>query len=307
MVTARDGHRNYVKSNLPSSKQKQSSTEASSFKKVKKKLKRVLDRRYITLVDDVRFLTHFFLIPKTWKVVDGKQVPDDIRMVYDATRSGLNQAVWTPWFPMPTIISHLRSVVAGTFMSDCNVGEMFLNFMLEPKLRPFAGVDLTCLFLEDISAENAVIRGCWERMLMGLSPSPYWMTKDLMEVEMMIQGNRRTPGIFFGWKRVVLNLPGTLRYNQSMLCVYKVGVNDNIVLDVYFYVDDGRPTAGSANLIGEQPNGCGSCFVSWDCKTLAGKGLPQVNNLGSGQELRWIQQRVWSRSSFRRISERRVR
>ena len=154
-------------------------------------------RGYITLVDDIRFLTHFFLVPKTWKVVDGKQVPDDIRMVYDATRSSLNQAIWAPWFPMPTIISHLRSVVARTFMSDCNVGEMFLNFMLELKLRPFVGVDLTCLFPEDISAENAVIRGCWERMLMGLSPSPYWMTKDLMEVEMMIQGNRRTLGNVF--------------------------------------------------------------------------------------------------------------
>jgi len=37
------------------------------------------------------------------------------------------------------------------------------------------------------SKENEVIRGCWERMLMGLSPSPYWVTKDLVEVEMMIR------------------------------------------------------------------------------------------------------------------------
>ena len=50
------------------------------------------------------------------------------------------------WFSIPTVLSHLRSVVAGSFMTDCDVGEMFLNFMLELDLRPYDGVDLTCLF-----------------------------------------------------------------------------------------------------------------------------------------------------------------
>ena len=56
-------------------------------------------------------------------------------------------------------MSHLRSVVAGTFMMDCDMGEMFLNFMLEPDLRPYVGVNLTCPFLEDMSAKDPVIRG----------------------------------------------------------------------------------------------------------------------------------------------------
>ena len=38
-------------------------------------------------------------------------------------------------------------------MTDCDVGEMFLNFMLEPKLRPFTGVNLSCLFPEETSAK----------------------------------------------------------------------------------------------------------------------------------------------------------
>ena len=80
-------------------------------------------------------------------------------MVYDATRSGLNKAVWAPWFPMTTVVSHLRSVAAGTYMCDCDVGEMFPNFMLEPKLRPYAGVDITCLFPEDVTASMPSIRG----------------------------------------------------------------------------------------------------------------------------------------------------
>ena len=50
-------------------------------------------------------------------------------------------------------------------------------------------------------------------MLMGFSPSPFWITKDLMEVEMMLRGNRRAPGNDFGWNKVVLNLSGTLKYD----------------------------------------------------------------------------------------------
>ena len=84
---------------------------------------------------------------------------------------------------MPTVVSHLRSVVAGTFMTDCDVGEMFLNFMLELDLRPYAGVDLTCVFPEDVSANDPVIRGWWERMLMGFLPSSYLVTNDLMVME----------------------------------------------------------------------------------------------------------------------------
>ena len=32
---------------------------------------------------------------------------------------------------------------------------------------------------------------------MGFSPSSYWVTKDLMEVEIIIRGNRRAPGNVF--------------------------------------------------------------------------------------------------------------
>ena len=148
-----------MKSELTNSRQKQNSPGTTPIKKVKKKLKKVLDRGYINLVDKIKSLAHFFQVPKTWKIVEGKLVADDIRMVYDATCSGLNQAVWTPWFPMPTVLSPLRAVVAGTIMSDCDVGEMFLNFMLEPKLRPYAGVDLTFLFPEEVPAENQCIQG----------------------------------------------------------------------------------------------------------------------------------------------------
>ena len=47
---------------------------------------------------------------------------DEIRMVYDATKSGLNDAVWDPWFATTTVESHLRYVEADTFVCDHSVG-----------------------------------------------------------------------------------------------------------------------------------------------------------------------------------------
>ena len=56
----------------------------------------------------------------------------DIRtMVYNATSSGLNDAVWAPWFSLPTVESHVRVVDEGTYMADNDLGEIFLNFMVD--------------------------------------------------------------------------------------------------------------------------------------------------------------------------------
>jgi hypothetical protein len=52
----------------------------------------------------------------------------DIRLVYDGTKSGLNKAMWAPWFGLPSVDSLLRCLAPGTFMADNNVGEMFLIF-----------------------------------------------------------------------------------------------------------------------------------------------------------------------------------
>ena len=87
LTTSKATYRCVYKKNYP---------DAGSFEKVKKKLAKVLSWEYISLSGEVKSLTHFFPVPKTWKVVGSKWVPDDIRMVYDSTRSGLNKAVWAP-------------------------------------------------------------------------------------------------------------------------------------------------------------------------------------------------------------------
>jgi hypothetical protein len=56
-------------------------------------------------------------------------------MVYNGTSSGLNDWLWVPWFTLPTITTLAISVEVGTHMGDLDVGEMFLNFILELKAR----------------------------------------------------------------------------------------------------------------------------------------------------------------------------
>ena len=55
--------------------------------------------------------------------------------------------------------------------------------MLVLELRPYTGIDLTCLFPDEVSFIYPVIRGWWERMLIGFSPSSYLVTKDLPMIE----------------------------------------------------------------------------------------------------------------------------
>lgn len=89
-------------------------------------------RRYIA-PGFVSSLTSFVVVPKG---------SDDIRMVYDASVSGLNDSIWVPRFPLPTIRTHLRAVEECTpYMADLDVGEMFLNFVLHSDLRALCGVD----------------------------------------------------------------------------------------------------------------------------------------------------------------------
>jgi hypothetical protein len=58
-----------------------------------RKIGKVRKRRYIE-AGPVESLTSFFAVPKGL---------DDIRMVYDGTKSGLNDVIWVPRFPLPTV------------------------------------------------------------------------------------------------------------------------------------------------------------------------------------------------------------
>ena len=88
-------------------------------------------------------------------------------MVYEATKSGLNEAVCAPCFAMPTVDTLLWSTTVYSYMTDCDVGKILLNFMLEPSVRPHAGIDLTYDFTEEAKRNGERLKGCWSRVLMG--------------------------------------------------------------------------------------------------------------------------------------------
>jgi hypothetical protein len=71
---------------------------ADTHDKMKAKLSKVRDRRYIEGSSEVHSLISFFAVPKG---------DEDVRMVYDGTKSGLNNCIWVPRFPLPTVGTHL--------------------------------------------------------------------------------------------------------------------------------------------------------------------------------------------------------
>lgn len=199
--------------------------------KVRAKLAKVRDRRYIG-PGRVESLTSYFSVPK------GEA---DIRMVYDGTASGLNDSIWVPSFGVPTIRTHLRMIGPSSWMADLDVGEMFLNFFLHEALRALAGVDLTPYFGEG----KRRVWETWQRAAMGLKSSPYQATQALEVAEEVIKGNRHDQENVFRWDRVELNLPGAETYDPTKAWVMKLRVDGTLAADFVTYVDDVRPVGGT--------------------------------------------------------------
>jgi hypothetical protein len=131
----------------------------------------------------------------------------DMRMVYDGSVSGLNDAMWVPRFVLPTIQTHQRAVKEQTYMADVDVaGEMFLNFVLHDELRSVSGVDLTCFFP---AADGGRVWETLHRATMGLKSSPYQCTQAMGIAEEVNRGDRHDPGNVFWWDYVRFNLPGS--------------------------------------------------------------------------------------------------
>lgn len=136
-------------------------------KKVLGKLAVVM-KGYVVWNPNIKSYTHYFLVPKGL---------EDICMVYNLSKSGLNLCLWVPRFPLPHLDTHLRVVVQGTWMGDLDLGEMLLNFPLHPDVQEVCGVDLSQYesAMEELCSEEGVQfeKGMgWTRCAMGLQPLP---------------------------------------------------------------------------------------------------------------------------------------
>ena len=234
----RDGTPLFVnKDKLPKFMRKQKISGDQNIKdRVKLKLSKVILRGYLAL-GAVLSLTSYFHVPKG---------EDDIRMVYDATACGLNDALWAPTFWMPTILNVLDAATETSWFGDVDAGEMFLNYPLDIAMRAFAGVDVSWMYPDN--------PGCtwyrWTRMAMGLRSSP-WVTTRLFAWAMeIIKGDRRDPLNPFHWTEVRLNLPGSSEYDPSSPRVYRWNpIALAIACECVTFVDDLRSIGPTVELI----------------------------------------------------------
>jgi hypothetical protein len=114
------------------------------------KLSNIQNRRYLE-PGEVFTLTLFFAVPKG---------VNDIRMVYDGTKSRLNENIWVPRFPLPMVNTHQRGVDSNTWMSDMDIGEMFLNFFLHKSMQALCGVDLEQFLARTMNPVSRL--SCWK-------------------------------------------------------------------------------------------------------------------------------------------------
>jgi len=155
---ARDGMPMCIKGELPRYRvPQQKERDPLRREMVADKVGNVLKKGYIGK-GKVESLTSYFDVPKG---------EGDRRMVYDATKCGLNDAIWVPSFSLPDADTLLDIVENCSWMADIDIGEMFLNFPLDKFLQPYCGVDLGPYLLEVVSWLR------WLRCAMCLKPSPY--------------------------------------------------------------------------------------------------------------------------------------
>jgi hypothetical protein len=207
---------------------KQPAPDPNFWLQVLDKLKVIQDRGYVG-EGHVESLICFFAVAKGLS---------DIRMAYDGTRSGLNAVLWAPWFPLPTVNSHLRLVEPGTFMADNDIGECLHNWMLDERVRKWWGINLT----STLGSSERVWRR-WNWCAMGLCPSPYVSVRGVLWLKEESHGNRTAEqSNVFRWEKVELNLPGSLLYSPVRPWVSKRRKDGTLAADSVSFVDDTCPT-----------------------------------------------------------------
>ena len=200
------------------------------------KLDKVVRRRYLA-PKLVLSLTGYFSIPKG---------EGDIRMVYDATKCKLNDALWAPNFWLPNMDNVADCATSSSYFGDIDCGEMFLNFMLDPRLRPYAGVDLTQAYQQKGVRGLVRIWKRWERTGMGFRNSPYVAIRQCMIAQEIIMGDHTDPSNPFFWSKIMVNYPGTETYKPHLPRVYKYNrILDTIANDIKGFVDDFRGVGSS--------------------------------------------------------------
>jgi hypothetical protein len=106
---------------------------------IRGKVRKFVKKGYISPPEQkVKSLIKYFTFPKG--VLEG--VVQDWRVVFHAGANKLNDCIWVPSFALPSLNFRLRIVDSNSLREDKDMGEMFLNFRLDPEIRPFAAIDV---------------------------------------------------------------------------------------------------------------------------------------------------------------------
>ena len=136
--------------------------------KVKEKIQRVIDNGYIKLqdIEEVKSLMYYFYVPKG---------EDDIRMVYNGSKSVLNKSLFAPWFNFPSSETMARWVLVGLWLGDNDFEDCWLNHELHPSLQKYCGIDISVLLLEMKRHNTQMLIRFWIKNVMGLFFSPFYL------------------------------------------------------------------------------------------------------------------------------------
>jgi hypothetical protein len=222
---------------------------------LRKKEEKLIQRRYL---EDgyVDCIVPRFGVPKG---------EDDIRLVWDASRNGVNETLWAPSFWMPTfrtlqdlIIKWLPCSVSDYFegkipdhpresdwriphQADMDVGEMFLNYTLHYSERHAFGVRIASGDEHKVTYTTKR----FSRLMFGGTPCPYVAVQGHARCLELVVGNRLDPTNPLGWIRVIENYPLTRGYDPSMPRVIRVRADGDMAPGIPAFVDDGRVTGPS--------------------------------------------------------------
>ena len=298
----RDGTKLFViRSKLPRYMKRQRwPKDPDQLEKLRSKLQKVRKRKYIQ-PGFVRSLTGYFAVPKA---------QTDIRVVYDATQCGLNDALWAPNFFLPVVDSILRNATSTTWFGDIDLGEMFLNYALDLEIRQYAGVDVTEVEEHDCQSVKRVLER-WTRTLMGFRPSPYVATQTFAWSEEVIVGNYTREDNPFFWDTIVLNQPGSSDYDPAMPWIYRWdSLHSTLPGFLGTYIDDirtghgsevgckkvSRQVASRINYLGQQdasrkrgqPAKAPRAWAGAKCVSIEGQGLYVLSTKGKWEKTKCI-------------------
>jgi hypothetical protein len=234
---ARDGMEIFVRGRLPSKLSSGRGTRQEKVPAVGKKINKVFERGYI-LPGKVESTIDFFDVEKG----------SDIRVVYNGTSCGLNDALFAPGFWLPNAKTASRPLMYYSWMGDADMGEMFLNFPMDKKIRSRSGIDVTQLrdqmpglpeFPSSGKRHQVLLR--WERFFIGMKPSPYNSVRYFYWAEELARGNPIDPANPLHYSEVILNLPGMKEYDPTMPHVYKWNsVAKRVAGEIVTFIDDMR-------------------------------------------------------------------